>query len=48
MHPPFVERNLWNIDVALLDDSVRSGAGELDHLSPFLCFLGDPLSEVGG
>jgi hypothetical protein len=31
-----------------LSASVRLDAGELDHLGPFLRFVGDELSEVGG
>src|SRR5262245_769595 len=39
----FAERALWNVG-----RSLRLNAGELDHLAPFLSFVGDELAEIGG
>jgi hypothetical protein len=46
-HQPFVERNLWNIDVATLG-SLGFDVGRPDHLAPLLGFVRDELAEVGG
>ena len=42
----FAERSLWN--VRAFPASVRLDAGELDHLAPFLGFVRDQPSKVGG
>src|SRR5262245_41671305 len=46
-HPPLAERALRNI-LPHPRGSVRLDARELDHLRPFLGFVGDELAEVGG
>jgi hypothetical protein len=35
------------MDDALARGSLRLDAGELDHLAPFLSFVGDDLAKVG-
>src|SRR5262249_35885418 len=46
-HPPLAERALRNI-LPHPHGSVRLNARELDHLRPFLGFVGDELAKVGG
>ena len=43
----FAERTLWNVEPSSCG-SVHLDAGELNHLGPFLGFVGDERAEVGG
>jgi hypothetical protein len=45
-HRHFAKGPLWN--ARAFPASLRLDANELDHLGPFLGFVGDVLPEIGG